>query len=255
MADDPIRGQGLKDSVAIATSGAHGIGRAICQALARDGASLIIGDLDLNGACSTASLLASQPALAVRTDVASEQSVKELYAQVMERFGRVDILVNNAGLCKMVPILDISVEEWDRIMAVNLRGTFLMSREAFRIMKEKGKGRIISIASAAAKIGGLAAGARYSASKAGVICFTKSLALQAAPFHINVNAVCPGPTKTQMTDEWGDAVNRDFAGKIPWKEYAQLEDDVAEAVAFLASEHARDITGEILDVNGGLVMD
>ncbi len=244
----------LEGSVAIVTGGARGIGRAICQALARDGATLVIADLDWDGAQATASLLAGQQALVVRTDVASERLVLELYAQVMERFGRVDLLVNNAGLCKMVPILDISVEEWDTIMAVNLRGTFLMSREALRIMKEQRHGRIISIASAAAKIGGVAAGAHYAASKAGVICLTKSLALQAAPYHINVNAVCPGPTRTKMTEEWGEAVNRVFTEQIPWKEYAEPE-DIAEAVAFLASDRARYITGEVLDVNGGLVMD
>jgi 3-oxoacyl-[acyl-carrier protein] reductase len=144
--------------------------------------------------------------------------------------------------------------QWDHVMAVNLRSVFLCSREAFKIMKGKGSGKIISIASAAAKIGGIAAGAHYSASKAGVICFTKSLALQAAPFHINVNAVCPGPIRTALTDTWGEDVNKAFADQIPWKQYGEAK-DVADAVAFLASANAKYITGEILDVNGGLVMD
>jgi len=121
-------------------------------------------------------------------------------------------------------------------------------------MGTRGTGKIVSIASAAAKLGGLTAGAHYAASKAGVIALTKSLALAAAPHKVNVNAVCPGPTTTDMTDAWGTETNRAFAERIPWKEYGRPQ-DIAEAVAFLASDRARYITGEVLDVNGGLVMD
>jgi 3-oxoacyl-[acyl-carrier protein] reductase len=239
--------------VAVVTGGAKGIGRAICETLADAGATVVVADIDGRGAEETAGLL-SRPGRAVTADVSSEKSVAGLYEEVMAAYGRVDILVNNAGICRMIPILDITVSEWDKILAVNLRGTFLMSREAFRIMKEQGSGKIVSIASAAAKIGGLAAGAHYSASKAGVICFTKSLALQAAPFHINVNAVCPGPMATEMTDAWGDKTNDAFKAKIPFGDYG-VPQDVANAVAFLVSDKAKYITGEILDVNGGLVMD
>ena len=246
----------LAQRVAIVTGGGEGIGKAICFALAADGADLVIADVNIETARSSAAAAGhlGVRAIAVQTDVAAEASVLGLYEQVLAEFGRVDILVNNAGICRMIPILDIAVEEWDRILAVNLRGTFLMSREAFRHMKEARRGRIVSIASAAAKIGGVAAGAHYSASKAGVICFTKSLALQAAPYKVNVNAVCPGPTISQMTDAWGEKTNAAFADIIPWKEYGRPQ-DIADAVAFLASDKARYITGEILDVNGGLVMD
>ena len=243
----------LQDRVAVVTGGARGIGRSICTTLAGAGAAVIVADLDEGGANETVSQLAT-PGRAIAMDVSSEESVKSLYASIMDTEGKVDILVNNAGICRMIPILDITVEEWDKILGVNLRGTFLMSREAFRIMKEQKSGRIVSIASAAAKIGGLAAGAHYSASKAGIICFTKSLALQAAPYHINVNCVCPGPMATEMTDAWGDDTNEAFKAKIPFKDYGRPE-DVANAVAFLASDRAKYITGEILDVNGGLVMD
>lgn len=246
----------LSEQVAVVTGGGRGIGRAIAEQLAREGARVVIGDLDIEAARETASAIAAAggQATALALNVAEEDQVKGFYDKVTAQCGRLDILVNNAGICRMIPILDIEVAEWDRILAVNLRGTFLMSREAFRIMKERKSGKIVSIASAAAKIGGLAAGAHYSASKAGVICFTKSLALQAAPFKINVNAVSPGPAATEMTDAWGDEVNAAFAAKIPLQEYGQPE-DIAEAVCFLVSPRAKYITGEILDVNGGLVMD
>ena len=195
----------LDKQVAIVTGSGRGIGRAICLALANEGADIVVAEWQDDSGNETAAMIQKlgRRSVFIHADVSEESSVKNLYEKVMAEFGKVDILVNNAGICRMIPILDIEVAEWDRILAVNLRGTFLMSREAFKIMKEKQRGKIISIASAAAKTGGVAAGAHYSASKAGIICFTKSLALQAAPFKINVNAVCPGPTKTEMTDAWG----------------------------------------------------
>jgi len=241
---------------AVVTGASGGIGRAIVMALARQGADIIAADLDHAAVLAVADEAQGRHAKVTPccADVSDEGSVLKMFSITREQYETVDVLVNAAGICRMVPILDISAEEWDRMMAINLRSVFLCSREAFRIMKEHQSGKIISIASAAAKIGGVAAGAHYSASKAGVICFTKSLALQAAPYHINVNSVCPGPTSTTMTDAWGDDTNRAFAASIPWKEYGRPA-DVAEAVVFLASSRARYITGEILDVNGGLVMD
>lgn len=246
----------LSGSVAIITGAGGAIGGAMARLFAQKGATVVLVDVRKEGIEEVARQVKESGGKAslFTLDVSNEKDVVALVRSIVDTFGTLDILVNNAAISMTTPILDIEVTDWDRVLAVNLRSVFLLSREAFRIMKTRRKGKIISMASASAKIGGLVVGAHYAASKAGVISFTKSLALQAAPFGINVNAVCPGPTRTPMTDAWGEKANEDFAAKIPFKRYGEPE-EIAEAILFLASERSRYITGEILDVNGGLIMD
>ena len=242
----------LKGRTAVVTGGANGIGRAIAEEFAACGAKVVIADRDSAGAKAVAESL---PGCAgIETDVASEASIRQLCSTVMERFGRLDILVNNAGIFRMTPVLEIEAEEWDAVMAVNLRGVFLMSREALRIMKAQNEGWIVNISSMSSKTGGVVAGAHYSASKAGVSCLTKTLAQCAAPFKVRVNAIAPGLIKTELTDRWGPDRNKALAAGIPLKEFGSPR-NVADAALFLVSRRSSYITGEIIDVNGGILMD
>ena len=246
----------LSDRVALITGAAGGIGRAISLRFAGEGASVGVCDLDLPRAEAVAEEVRSTGgrASAYRLDASEESEVRAFFPSFREEHGRLDILVNNAGLCRNVSIEDIDGEEWDLYLRVNLKSVFLCSKEALRIMKGQRYGKLISLASAAGKIGGVVAGAHYAAAKAGVICLTKSLALQAAPFGIQANAIAPGPIATRMTEEWGPELTKAFVEKIPLHRYGTPA-EVAEVALLLASDRAGFITGEVINVNGGLLMD
>jgi 3-oxoacyl-[acyl-carrier protein] reductase len=188
-------------------------------------------------------------------DVSDEAQVKAMMERVVGQFNTLDILVNNAGIVSTRKLTDLNVEEWDRVMAINLRGTFLCCREAFSVMAAHGGGKIVNIASVAGKRGGgLLGTAAYAASKAGVISLTKSVAREGGPSGINCNAICPAYTETDMTSSITPEQRVIVLKMMPLGRAGKPE-DVAAAVCFLASDQAAFITGEIMDVDGGLMMD
>lgn len=245
----------LANKVAIITGGVSGIGRKTCELFVKDGGRVVIADLNEKDGFELAQELGgAEKAVFCRTDVTVYEDIVALVDCTQNSFGQIDVLVNNAGVSSLSKVPDISPEEWDKVLAVNLKSAFFCSQQVLKVMCDQGHGTIVSLSSASAKIGGIAVGAHYSASKAGIICMTKSLALYAAPFGVTVNSVCPGPTETPLTDDWGEELNVSFAAKIPLKRYATPA-EVANVICFLSSDKAGYITGETIDVNGGLVMD
>lgn len=256
----------LKDKVAIVTGGARGIGQAICERLARDGAVSIVADLDRGQAERTAAEIsaAGGNAIGLPLDVTSQSSIDDLVAAVVERAGRVDILVNNAGIFDLVPLLEQSRESWDKIQGVNVKGLFFMLQAAARQMvAQGGGGRIVNLASQAGRRGE-ALVANYCASKAAVISITQSAALALTEHNITVNAIAPGIIETPM---WSvvDGLFAKYQG-LPAGEPKRraveaipagrigLPEDVAAAIAFLTSDDADYITAQTLNVDGGNVM-
>jgi 3-oxoacyl-[acyl-carrier protein] reductase len=242
--------------VAVITGAASGIGRETAVLLGQRGATIVIADIQEEKAYETEQHLHTQHVQAkfIKTDMTNMHHIRTLFSETIAAYNTIDVLINCAGIGRLTSVPDITPEEWDLVLSINLKSVFFCSQEALRYMCERQEGKIINIASAAGKIGGIAVGAHYSASKAGIICLTKSLALYAALYNVTVNCVCPGPTATPLTDEWGEELNTSFAAKIPLKRYGTPQ-EVAEAICFLASDRANYITGETLDVNGGLVMD
>ncbi|CAB3394313.1 SDR family NAD(P)-dependent oxidoreductase [Kyrpidia spormannii] len=241
---------------AIVTGAGRGIGRAIAMALAARAARVMVNDIeeaavervvaeirDLGGA-----------AVGMVADVTREEEVDKLVSACVSKFDTVDILVNNAGIVQTGPLTSITAADWDRVMAVNLKGVFLCCRAVFPIMMQKGGGKIVNVASVAGKRGGGFWETPAMPPPKGVIAFTKSAAREGAPYGINVNAVAPALTDTDMTAGM-DANQRDaILGMVPLGRAGRPE-DVAKAVCFLASSESDYLTGEIMDVDGGLMMD
>ncbi len=247
---------GLRGKVVVITGGGGGIGRATALAFAREGATVVVSDINLEAAQAVAEEVRALgvPALAVRTDVADPEDAQRLIATTLEHFGRIDVLVNNAGIFQSKPLDDLTAAEWDRVMAVNLRGAFLCAQAALGPMKAQRSGQIINLGSLAGQVGGIVAGANYAASKAGIICLTKSLAKNAGPFGIRVNCVNPGVIDTPMTQPWPPEARAALVQQTPLGRLGRPE-EVANAIVFLASDAASFIHGAHLDVNGGIYMD
>lgn len=245
----------LTGKTALVTGGARGIGKAIALALGKLGANVVV---NYSGSQEAAEKVVSEltgsgtKAFCIKADVSNYEQVETMVSKVVEDFGSIDILVNNAGITKDTLIMRMSGEDFDKVIDTNLKGTFNCIKAASKHMIKKRYGRIVNIASVVGIIGN-AGQANYAASKAGIIGLTKSAARELSGRNINVNAVAPGFIATNMTEELNDKIKNEYMDKIPLKRFGSPE-DVAGAVAFLCSESSNYITGQVIHVDGGMVM-
>ena len=251
----PTEDRRLRERVAVVTGSGRGIGKAAALTLAREGASVAVATRTPEHADRTASEIrdAGGTALPVPLDVSDRESVEEMRNRVLERFGRVDILVNVAGLSTLTPLEELEEDEWDRVLAVNLKGVYLCARAVLPAMMEQRYGRIVSVASIAGRYGRAQMSVAYSASKAGVLGFTRSVAKRYGEYGITANAIAPGTIVTDMNrDLPRDTLDRLMAdAAVP--RLGEV-DDVAEAIRFLVTQEAGWITGVTLDINGGTII-
>jgi 2-hydroxycyclohexanecarboxyl-CoA dehydrogenase len=241
----------LNDKIAIVTGAGQGIGKAIAGKLAAEGAAVVVTDLDEASAIQTADGLPG--AVAIGTDVTDRRAVQAMADQVARQFGRIDVLVNNAGWDKASPFIDSEPGDWDRAIAVNLYGVLHTCRAVLPVMAGQRRGAVVNLGSDAGRVGS-SGEAVYSAAKGGVIAFTKSLAREMARHQVRVNCVCPGPTDTALFASFaGPKLREALTQAIPFRRLGQPT-DVANVVAFLASDEASFVTGQTVSVSGGLTM-
>lgn len=245
----------LKGKNALVTGGYRGIGKAIALKLASMGANVAVNDIgEPETAVDTLNELKAfgVEAEAIQANVAVEEDVQKLFAKFMERFGRIDILINNAGITRDGLLMKMKESDWQAVLDVNLKGVFLCTKAAVRPMMLQKSGSIVNITSVVG-ITGNAGQANYSASKAGVIGFTKSIAKEIGSKGVRVNAVAPGFIHTKMTEALPEDVKNAYMANIPLKRYGEPE-EVAEVVTFLCEERSKYMTGQVLKVDGGMAL-
>jgi len=251
-----VRGKTLElvGKVALITGAAQGIGRAVALLLAQHGADIVVSDINLEKAQETAREIEAlgRRAMAIKVNVVNLEDVDRMIQAILGEFKEIDILVNNAGITRDKLILRMTEEDWDAVLNVNLKGTFNCTKAVIRHMSKQKSGKIVNIASVVGEMGN-AGQANYSASKAGVIGFTKTIAREFALRGINVNAIAPGYIETPMTEALPEKVKEELKRMIPMERLGRPE-DVAEGVLFLVSEASSYITGQVLNVNGGIYM-
>ncbi|MEW9674156.1 SDR family NAD(P)-dependent oxidoreductase [Ammoniphilus sp. 3BR4] len=239
----------LQGQTAIVTGGARGIGACVARALAREGADVVVSDvLPFESVVSDVEKYGRR-SLGIQCDITNPDQVNALVQATVNHFGKIDILVACAGIVRRTNFLELSVEDWNRVMDVNLTGMFLTVQSVYRQMAYQESGKIVCIGSIAGKVGGVIAGTDYVASKGGVHSFVKSVAKEAAPKGVYVNGIAPGPVNSHMTD--GIPYRPET---VPLQRMGEPE-DIAEAAIFLASQASNYITGQILNVNGGILME
>lgn len=245
----------LQNRVAIITGAAQGLGAATAEELSRQGAKVVIGDIEATLIEETGQRIekAGGTVLAQRLDVSNINELDGLVKTVLNKFGRLDILVNNAAICPRIPIDDMTESAFDKIININLKSVFFLSRAAGNAMKQNKWGRIVNVSSIGGRTGGIYAATVYSASKAGVMSMTKAFARHFAPFGINVNCVAPGTVSTRLMANLSEESLRNSIEAVPLKRLADPV-EVARVIAFLSSEASSYMTGAILDVNGGALM-
>lgn len=244
----------LKNKNAFITGAAQGIGRSIALKMAKEGANIAVADTNIEKAGSTAQEINALgvKSVAIKLDVSRQNEVADAFEAFMKEFGRLDFLVNNAGITRDALVLRMKEEDWDRTLDINLKGAFLCSREAIKLMAKQRYGRIVSISSVVAFTGNPGQ-LNYSASKAGIVGLTKTIAKEYAGRGILANAVAPGFIMTDMTVAIPDRIKEEMKKTIPLGRFGTPE-DVAGAVVFLLSNEADYITGQVLHINGGMYM-